>query len=38
MIEGKHEYFANGILVHNCMDAGRYATYNFHIIRKRYAF
>ena len=24
-IEGEHEFFANGILVHNCMDAIRYA-------------
>ena len=24
MIENEHEYFANGILVHNCMDATRY--------------
>lgn len=26
-IEDAHEYFANGILVHNCMDAIRYAIY-----------
>lgn len=25
MIEDKHEYFANDILVHNCIDASRYA-------------
>jgi hypothetical protein len=25
MIEDCHEYFANGILVHNCIDALRYA-------------
>ena len=24
-VEDNHEYFANGILVHNCIDAGRYA-------------
>jgi hypothetical protein len=24
MIEDCHEYFANGILVHNCIDASRY--------------
>jgi hypothetical protein len=28
MIEANHEYFANGILVHNCIDAIRYAVYN----------
>jgi len=26
-VENKHEYFANGILVHNCLDAIRYAVY-----------
>lgn len=26
-VEDCHEYFANGILVHNCIDALRYATY-----------
>ena len=26
-VEDVHEYFANGILVHNCMDASRYAVY-----------
>jgi intein/homing endonuclease len=26
-IEDAHEYFANGVLVHNCMDAIRYAIY-----------
>jgi intein/homing endonuclease len=26
-VEDEHEYFANGILVHNCMDAVRYAVY-----------
>jgi len=25
MIEGQHEYFINGILAHNCIDAARYA-------------
>lgn len=25
-VEDAHEYFANGILVHNCMDAVRYYT------------
>jgi intein/homing endonuclease len=25
-VEDAHEYFANGILVHNCLDALRYAT------------
>lgn len=25
LVEGKHEFYANGILVHNCMDALRYA-------------
>jgi hypothetical protein len=24
-VEGAHEFFANGILVHNCLDALRYA-------------
>lgn len=24
-VEGEHEYFVNGVLVHNCMDAIRYA-------------
>ena len=24
MVEDTHEYFANGILVHNCIDAARY--------------
>ena len=24
-VENNHEYFANGVLVHNCMDASRYA-------------
>jgi hypothetical protein len=28
-IEEAHEYFANGVLVHNC-DATRYAIYNYH--------
>jgi hypothetical protein len=28
MVEDCHEYFANGILVHNCIDAVRYATYS----------
>jgi phage terminase large subunit len=23
-VEGQHEYFANGVLVHNCMDSARY--------------
>ncbi|MDR2944053.1 MAG: hypothetical protein LBU81_03080 [Methanosarcinales archaeon] len=23
-VEDVHEFFANGVLVHNCMDAGRY--------------
>ncbi len=27
MVEDQHEYFANGILVHNCMDAVRYGVY-----------
>lgn len=26
-VEDAHEYFANGVLVHNCMDAVRYAVY-----------
>ena len=26
-VEGEHEYFANGVLVHNCMDAVRYGVY-----------
>src|SRR5690606_19760034 len=25
MVEDEHEYFANGVLVHNCIDASRYA-------------
>ena len=24
-VENEHEFFANGILVHNCVDAVRYA-------------
>jgi hypothetical protein len=28
MIEDEHEYFANGILVHNCIDALRYLAMN----------
>jgi len=24
-VEGAHEFFVNGILVHNCIDAARYA-------------
>lgn len=28
-VEDAHEYFANGVLVHNCMDAGRYASLHF---------
>ena len=24
-VEGEHEFFANGILVHNCIDALRYS-------------
>ena len=28
MIEENHEYFANGILVHNCIDSCRYAVWN----------
>lgn len=28
MIESDHEYFANGVLVHNCIDATRYAYTN----------
>ena len=43
-VEGEHEYFANGVLVHNCMDATRYALYsefaggagNYNISVKRY--
>ncbi len=27
-VEGEHEYFANGVLVHNCIDSVRYATYS----------
>lgn len=27
-VEDEHEYFANGILVHNCMDSIRYAVYS----------
>lgn len=30
-IEGCHEYFANGLLVHNCLDALRYAVYTHKI-------
>ena len=26
-VDGEHEFFANGILVHNCIDSSRYATY-----------
>lgn len=29
MVEDCHEYFANGILVHNCVDALRYVVWNF---------
>jgi hypothetical protein len=28
MVEDCHEYFANGILVHNCIDAIRYGLYD----------
>lgn len=28
-VAGEHEYFANGVLVHNCMDAMRYAAISF---------
>lgn len=28
-VEGQHEYYVNGILVHNCMDAFRYAAISF---------
>jgi hypothetical protein len=28
MVAECHEYYANGVLVHNCIDALRYATYN----------
>lgn len=28
LVEGQHEYFANGILVHNCLDALRYCTWS----------
>jgi hypothetical protein len=27
-VAGCHEYFANGVLVHNCVDAARYALYS----------
>jgi len=30
-VEDCHEYFANGVLVHNCMDCGRYIA--FHLRR-----
>lgn len=26
-VEGSHEYFANGVLVHNCMDLARYVQF-----------
>lgn len=32
-VEGEHEFFANGVLVHNCIDAGRYAILG-HILGK----
>jgi phage terminase large subunit len=37
-IEGDHEYFANGVLVHNCMDAIRYGVHT-HLLKPsgRYA-
>ena len=28
-VDDTHEYFANGVLVHNCMDAARYASISF---------
>lgn len=28
LVDGQHEYFANGILVHNCLDALRYCTWS----------
>jgi len=28
MVDDCHEYYANGVLVHNCMDAARYAVFN----------
>ena len=27
LVDGQHEYFANGILVHNCLDALRYCVW-----------
>ena len=35
MIEGEHEYFANGVLVHNCIDAIRYVALNKFAIQPR---
>jgi hypothetical protein len=29
-VDGLPEFFANGVLVHNCMDADRYALYSYH--------
>ena len=34
MVEDCHEYFANGILVHNCVDALRYATVGQIVIKE----
>lgn len=30
-VEGAHEFFANGVLVHNCIDAMGYAIYTDHV-------
>jgi hypothetical protein len=35
-VDGEHEYFANGILVHNCLDSVRYAIFS-HRNRKKLA-
>lgn len=32
-VEGEHEFFANGILVHNCCDAARYAVRGIDMLR-----
>jgi hypothetical protein len=34
-VEGEHEFFANGILVHNCADALRYGIFSHFYKGKR---
>ena len=34
MVDNEHEYFANGVLVHNCLDAARYYAMSVTVINK----